>query len=412
MSDNKKGKSLVKRPSFWLYTLPALLAKPFAVFKYGQKIEKNNMKNVKSPILALANHASTMDAVFTIMALMPKRYNIVAAKDLFTWPQLKPFITRFGAIPKNQLSMDVNALRKMKSALENKQNVLVFPEGKTSIDGKEMYHLPENIGKFVKMMDSNVVIVKTNGSYLTKPRWFKGFRRGKVHSIVYPLMTREELRQMKPIEVYEAVAEALKYNDNIWQRDNKIEFTHKHYTKGLEYILYKCPKCGAEYANVTDDDYLTCTVCGNKVVYNSLGYLLPADKDSVAIDRIDLWTDMERQAVLKEIVKDDFSISKDVVLYVVDKEKYEYVKAGEGQLYINRKVIGYSGTLDGKHFVLEQSLKNMVNLITKNSEGVDLVEGDDIYRCLFKEHKWSTKYGFIVEQIYSLDNGLVSPPQQ
>lgn len=403
-----KKKRMVRKPSFWLYIIPGFIVKLFAKIKYKHTIEKNNMRDIKSPILAIANHASTMDAVFTIVSLLPKRYNIVAAKDLFTWPQLKPFIKAFGAIPKNQMSMDVASLRKMKNALENKQNVLVFPEGKTSIDGREMTNLPTNIGKFVKMMDCNVVMVKTNGSFLTKPRWFKGFKRGKVHTVVYPLIRKEEIKTMSAMEVYEKVKEALKYNDNIWQRENNIKFTHKHYAKGLEYILYKCPKCGAEYEMETDDNYLTCKKCGNKIIYDSLGYLLPATKDSVAIDRLDLWTDMEKNEVLKEIMQDDFKISKEVILQELDQKTYKYIDSGEGELYITRKTIGYKGTRLGNEFEIEQPLKNMNTIITKNQEGIDLIKCNNIFRCLFKEHKWSTKYEFIVEQIYALDNNLIN----
>ncbi|MFA6867107.1 MAG: 1-acyl-sn-glycerol-3-phosphate acyltransferase, partial [Clostridia bacterium] len=399
----------IRKPLFWLYYLPIILAKPIIKFWYKHKIERINIRGVKSPVLALANHASTMDIVFAALALFPKRFNIVAAKDLFTWPKLKPFIVRFGAIAKNQMSMDVNALRQMKATLKNNQNVLVFPEGKTCIDGKGMEHLPANIGKFVKMMDSNVVIVNTNGSFLTKPRWFHGVKRGKVESKVYQLLSQEELRKLSAKEVYEKVAEALSYNDNIWQRENNVEFTHKNYAKGMEYVLYKCPKCGAEYQMSTDANYLTCANCGNKVVYTSLGYLLPAEKDSKSIDRIDLWADMEREEVLKEIQNEDFSICKKVILKELDHENAEYIETGEGELYINRKVIGYKGTRDGKDFVLEQALKNLNTIITKNQEGVDLVEGDGVFRCLFTEHKWSAKYGFIVEQIYALENNLIDP---
>ncbi len=399
----------VRKPSFWLYILPALIVRPLVALIFKHKTDRSALKlsKLKNPVLAIASHCSTFDIVISVLALLPKRFNIVTGKDLFTWPALKPFIKRFGAIPKSQNSIDLQSMRIMKAAVEQKRNILIYPEGKTSLDGKNLYYINPSISKFIKFIDCDVVMVKTNGVYLTKPRYFHGFRRGKIESKPYMLLTKEEVRTLSNKEIYERVAEALKFNDHIWQQENNVKFVSGHLAQNLNYILYKCPKCGAEYEMESDDKYLTCKRCNNKVEYTPYGELKPIG-DSISLGRVDLWYDYERQEGLKEFLKDGFYMQNPVNLMIENKEKAEYSERGEGVIFMDKEYLGYKGTKDGKELEIKIPLKLLSTIITKNKEGIDLVVEEEIYRFLFKEHKWSSKYGNIVEQYCAYRNGLLN----
>lgn len=396
----------VKKPSFFLYWIPTVLSRPIAYIKWRSRVDRSGLKNVKGPILAIANHCSTMDIVFSLHALLPKRFNIVTSKDLFTWKPLKPFIKKFGAIPKNQCSIDINSIKMMKKALESNNNVLIYPEGRTSVDGKELHYLAPSVAKFIKMMDVTVALVKTDGAYITKPRWFHGFRKGKVFTKTSVLLTKEEVRTLSQDQIYKRVREALTFNDNLWQRENNVRFTSKNLAKGLEYILYKCPKCQQEYEMETDSRHLMCRACGNKVEYTEYGEL-KAIGDSKTFDRIDLWFDFCRQSCLEEVKKDDFYISKQAEFWLENPETRDFILKGRGEFYMDKEYIGYKGTKDGEDFEYKQQLKLLPTLITKNSEGIDLVENDLIFRFLFIEKKWSAKYGLICEQLFAYNNDLL-----
>ena len=399
----------VRKPSFWLYILPALIVWPLVALIFRHKTDRSalKMRKLKDPVLAIASHCSTFDIVISVLALLPKRFNIVTGKDLFSWPALKPFIKRFGAIPKSQNAIDLQSMRIMKAAVEQNRNILIYPEGKTSLDGKNLFYINPSISKFIKFIDCDVVMVKTNGVYLTKPRYFHGFRRGKIQSKPYVLLTKEEVRTLSNKEIYSKVSEALKFNDHVWQRENNVKFVSSHLAQNLNYILYKCPKCGAEYEMESDEHYLTCKRCNNKVEYTPYGELKPIG-DSVSLDRVDLWYDYEREEGLKEFFKEGFYMENPVNLLIEDKQQSEYTQRGEGVFFMDKENLGYKGTKDGENMEVILPLKQLSTIITKNKEGIDLVVGEEIYRFLFTEHKWSSKYGNIVEQYCAYRNGLLA----
>ncbi|MCR4660731.1 MAG: 1-acyl-sn-glycerol-3-phosphate acyltransferase [Clostridia bacterium] len=393
----------IRKPSFFIYFLPILFLKPIIKWKFNLHINNKEIKKLKGPTLALQAHASQFDIVTAICSLFPKRYNIVAAKDLFTWKALKPFINAFGAIPITQLSLDLTSIRKMKNAIDQNRNVLLYPEGRTSLDGKELPFLSPAIAKLVKILDCNVVVIESKGNYLTKPRYYKGLRRGRIETYTRVLYTKEQVKDANPKEIFERIKEHIKFNDNVWQQENNIEFKGKNLAHGLDYILYKCPNCETEYEMSTSEDILTCNHCGNKIQYTKTGHLVSLN-DLKTIDRIDLWMDYERASIQKELENEDFKLSKEVTVLCRDEIKHEYIEVGKGSLSIDKENITFNGQVNNEEKEFIQPLAKVPTIITKNTEGIDLVFDDITYRFLFVEHKYSTKYGLIVEELFRNNN--------
>ena len=403
MNEDKNFNDIkIKRPSILWYWFPALFFRVFNRFYFGQRIKKDwKFKGLKGPVLAIANHSTQLDVLLDLPALLPKRYNMVTGKDVYMWKSLRPFVKAFGCIPKSQGAVDVMGMKLIKAAVEKGRNIIIYPEGKTSLDGKNLANMGVGVAKFIKFLDCNVVSLKTMGAFLTRPRFSKHERRGRLETSVDVLYTAEELKKASPKDVYAKVCDALSFNDNIWQRENKVRFKSKAPAENLNYILYKCPKCGAEYEMTSDGNTLRCGSCANAVTYTQYGQLI-THGDSVAFDRIDLWTDFEREELRKEISQGNFYLSKPVEYFVQDMEKMEMVLRGTGELYIDDTHIGYKGTCDGQEYEEKTELKNLSTIITKTKEGVDLMFDDVIHRYMFAEKKWSTKYCFAVEQHYDL----------
>ena len=389
----------IKKPGAFLYYFIGIITNLLARILFKMRIDKKEIRKIKGPVVVIANHASVVDIVFTVGGLMPKRLNILASRDLFTWNLFKPFIYKLGCIPKSQFAIDVMSLKMMKAAIEQGRNVALYPEGKTSIDGKGLHYITPSIGKLIKFLGVPVIISYTEGGYLTKPRYFKGFRYGKVRIKESLLLSQEDINTKSKKEIYDIVTNALKFNDNIYQQENNIRFRSKRPALGMDYILYKCPKCGEEYKMRSTDRHLICDACGNNVEYTEYGRFIPQG-DSKTFERIDLWYDWQRKCVDEEIRKDDFYIEKPVVFYNEVNNAYE--KSGEGVLYINKEYIGYKGTKYGEETEIKSLLKRMHTITTKNEEGIDLAFPDGIYRFLFENDKCASKYGIIVEQMFKM----------
>lgn len=393
----------IRKPMALLYYPVVFVLKLLSKIFFKLKIDKKGIKGLKGPFVVMANHCSMIDIVFNTAALLPRRLNIVAGKDLFTWKKFKPFITKLGCIPKSQSAVDVMAIKMIKAALEQGRCVVIYPEGRISLDGKQLHYVPDNIGKLIKMLDVPVVFTHSQGAYLTKPRYYHGFKRGRALVKTYVLFTKEQVKEQPAKALAAGVRTALEFNDNIYQRENNIRFRSKNPAKGIDYILYKCPKCSAEYNMHSTDTQLICDACGNTVTYDEWGRFIP-EEGSVAFDRIDLWYDYERQAVRKEISVEDFRISHEVDFLL--EEEGTFRPAGEGLVYIDDSFVGYEGTRDGEKFSCRTPLKNLNAIVVKNKEGIDLAYPDGFYRFMFKEHKYSIKYGLVVEEMYRKLNKL------
>ena len=78
----------------------------------------------------------------------------------------------------------------------------LFPEGKRSIDGRNLHYISPSLAKFLKFMDAAVVMCHNNGGYCVSPRWSRAKRRGRVTQVTKLLFTVEQLRSMSVDEVY------------------------------------------------------------------------------------------------------------------------------------------------------------------------------------------------------------------
>ncbi|MFW5780448.1 MAG: lysophospholipid acyltransferase family protein [Bacillota bacterium] len=405
MEKNKNINDIkIRKPNGFLYYTITYLLKFLAKILFRMKINKKGIKGVKGPFVVVGNHSSVTDIVFTVSALAPHRLNVVTSRDLFTWPKFKPFINKLGCIPKSQFAIDIQSIKMMKAAVEQGRNIVLYPEGKTSIEGKQLHYLPPSIAKLLKFLNVPVIMSYTEGAYLTKPRYFKGFRYGKVKVTESVLFTQDDITKLSRDEIYERISQKMKFNDNIYQIENRIKFRNKKIAKGIEYILYRCPKCSKDYIMRSTEKNLICDYCGNNVEYNEYGQLKAADDISISYDRIDLWYDYQRECVDQEIKKPDFFISKKVDM--LEERDRNFHKVGEGELYIDKEYIGYKGKKEEKPFEVKTPLKTLHTIITKNQEGVDLSYPEGFYRFLFKDKKGSTKYGIIVEQMFRMLNKL------
>lgn len=399
-----------RRPSGFLYWILVPLFKLLAkIIIKGRFVRDPAIKERKGPFVVLGTHSCYMDIAMMAISMFPVRLNIVCGRDVFTWKKLKPFREALGLIPINQFEMDLGSIRTMKRAVDKGLSLALFPEGKFTLDGKNLFYLPESLAKFLKLIGADVVFMHNYGGYCSKPRWYSGFKRGLVTNKSELLFTAEELKAKSAKEIHEVLKEKFTFNDPLYQQENHLRYKSKHPALGIHYILYKCPKCGAEYETVSTDHHIVCEKCSNTVSYDEYGKFTPED-GSVTFDRIDLWYDFERESARRELADKNFSVSYPAVWAQCD-DNHNYNDMGEGEFYMDRERIGFKGKkyADDREVVIEVPLYNQFTLVHKNYEAVDLTIDNRVNRFYFKDVKYSCKVNILVEENFRLNHGLPIP---
>ena len=92
-------------------------------------IGKENLNNIK-PMIIVSNHTSYVD-VMVLMAVLPNDIIFIGKKELLNVPIIRRFFTKMGNISVDRLdfTQSLDDTEKIKSALEEKRTLIIFPEG-------------------------------------------------------------------------------------------------------------------------------------------------------------------------------------------------------------------------------------------------------------------------------------------
>ncbi len=221
------------------------------------RVDNSKLKGLKAPFIAICNHESTWDFYYMSRLLEGYRYAMVTNEHVFAAPVLRHFTGKAGMIPKKMFYPDTAAVKMLRS-LRAGYPVVVFPEGRLSEDGCSS-PIVENAAPFYQRVGYPLVLVRISDAYFCGPKWRKRFYRGDIGISVTRVITAEELKQMSPEEVENAIKEALTYNESAHPANR---FSQKKRAQGLENMLYRCPDCGAVYTTQTKESDIYCTACG------------------------------------------------------------------------------------------------------------------------------------------------------
>ena len=342
-----KSKNSVRKPNAFLYYAVVPFMKIFYRLVYGHRVYKTDIIGLEPPYLVVAGHASWLDYVITSTAMFPVRMNYVGAYNFFRDRVLRYLMTVMGAIPKFQFSNDLSAIKKMKYCIEDDRVVALFPHGCLSNDGRPGGFAVFGVAKLVKLLAVPVVALQSDGAYLTRPRWSKKVRRGTIETHATVLFSADEVRTLSNIQIYERMMDAIYYDDYKWQRDKMIPFHGNKIAEGVEYVLYKCPKCESEFTLRSEGDRLFCMHCGNAVHMNRYLLFDPESIDTVWFDGIDRWYDYQSECLAKEIKDPSFKLNADTELQFNEASCFGYQSQGYGKVTLTRDAIVYQGASKG-----------------------------------------------------------------
>ncbi|TKJ40310.1 hypothetical protein CEE37_08265 [candidate division LCP-89 bacterium B3_LCP] len=169
------------------YRFVRFLARLIFVVVYGFKVKGADKIPMQGRAIYAANHRSLLDPPAVGVALK-REIRYLAKEELFRVPMLGYLIRHLGAIPIKRSKMDIDALRKATSLLENEQALVLFPEGHRSRNG-EMQQGLGGVGYLASQTNSPVFPISIRNTYAGER---KLFGRNKIEIIVGDRIIYEE----------------------------------------------------------------------------------------------------------------------------------------------------------------------------------------------------------------------------
>jgi len=255
-----------------VYILLAAVARVVARFQL--KIDMSGRPlNIKGPAIVLANHQSNVDWLVTFYALGRTAAHFIVGKYHFRNPVKARLFTLFGCIPKEQFYPDLHTIKMIYKTIRENGVIVLFPSGQSSYSGESTL-IPFETAKLLKKLAAPVYYLHIDGAHLAFPKWdMAKIRAHRISVTTGMAFSVDGLASEAPIEIYERICQLLHYDDYEWQREHRVSAKGNRSLQGLEYTLYLCPACGAEFQMTAVGEALSCGRCGHSVRMDSFGFL-------------------------------------------------------------------------------------------------------------------------------------------
>jgi len=391
-----------RQPNFFLYLI-LFFGTVWVKLHYRVHYDKASLKAaraVKGPVLLVGSHHSGLDFAYMVYSMFPRRMSIVVAANGYYNNGVARFFRAIGTcIPKKQFSTDIGSVMDIRKMLNAGVSVALFPAGRHSITGRGE-RVSDSVYKLIKWLKVPVVAQKYNMSYQTRPRYALDFRRGKVIVDTEILLTAEDCARLTVEEIKAKFAPWLTFNDLEYQERTGTLFEGKAgYAKGLEDLLYKCPKCGLDFVQAVDGNALFCTACGNRAVIDGYGKITVRGT-SMAPRRVDLWCDWQIEELKKEILSTpDYTLEHKVRLAKSDESVCAFTEVETGSLILDKTGLSYRGTAYQEvRFKIPNPPSYSIDLIDR----IDIFceEHDTIFRFFFDGPEKPAKLNWAIEIVY------------
>lgn len=389
-------KKTIRKPSKFVYFMARLLVYPFFKLRYRVKSDRTKIKGIKPPFILLCNHEAAIDPCLIFGELKGYYMNPVGGYAYFKNKYYSWLLRLIGGIPKFQYSSDIQTMKNMITVTKQGGILALFPTGRNSTCG-EGFPIPDNLAKLIKISKCKVVLSTIHGTYLSSPKWRKSRRKGRVSIDFEPLFDEKQVVEMDITEMTKILNKKLNFNEYEWNREKQYKYKGKDLAENIDNILYRCPKCGAEFEMISKGNVLKCNHCGNEFVMEETGFF----KKNDYFEHPAQYYNWQRESI-NELIKQDFTIEDHVKCKMSLEKGIEYV--GEGRLIIKQDLVIYKGTIKGEEKEIEFDTKDLFSLPFRSGVNIELSMENDIYQFEFDNRYLPSKLCLIIEETYKVRN--------
>ena len=307
-------------------------------------------KSLPEQFVLVCNHPSGFDNLYAVDCLYPThKINFISNRYYYFKRSLGKWLMKVGCIPKSLFSADVESLKNCMRVVKAGGNLGIMADVRLSMYG-QTEDVPETTAKFLKKLGLPVYIMHFDGSYMIKPKWANGARKGVVEINCFKLYDAEELATAPIEEVNQKMRAAIYYDDFEWikQRPN-ITYKSKKIAEGLENILYKCPHCGKEFTLKSKKDTFFCTSCGYTVKMDNRYNFSALNGKPLYFENLRDWFKTQKAEIAEQIKSDDYQLSCPVTLKKRSLDNKTFLReVGRGVCTLNHDGLTYVGEVDGE----------------------------------------------------------------
>ena len=338
MKNKKKDKNKnIGKVNPILYAIVHAVLKRKYTKKYGLKLDKSIVKDIKGPAIVVATHTSDVDHILSALTLYPIRPTYIVSEHFMHNPSTSRLLKLMHVITKKMFTPDVSTIMNIMRAKKENAVIVIFPEGRLSCYGHTL-PVTEGTAELIKKLGVDLYAWKAKGAYLSFPKWReKGdSRRGSIEASVKRLLTAEEVSEKSISEIKAITDAAILHDDELAMRN--VEYKCEDITRGVDKILFKCPKCKKEGTITAGENHIRCE-CGLDVTLDNFYKLHDAP-----FERINEWFEWQQNSIDTEHER---LVSK-ARLGCCKEDGFMDENAGEGEVYLDKDIFKLSGTMHGE----------------------------------------------------------------
>ena len=337
MNKKKKSKKSVGKANPILYATVYALLKGKYTRKFNITYDKAIVKDIKGPAIVVATHTCDVDHIISAITLYPIRPTYIVSEHFMRNRSTARLLKLMHVITKKMFTPDASTILNVMRAKKENAVIVIFPEGRLSSYGHTL-PIADGTAELIKKLGVDLYHWKADGAYLSFPKWRdKGDdRQGKIHASITRLLTADEVKEKSVDEIKDITAKAILHDDE--KAMPGVEYKSPHIAKGVDKILFKCPKCLKELTITSDGDHIRCE-CGLDATLDSTYRLHNAPFES-----INEWFDWQQAS----IDTDTEVLSTKARLGCCGTDGFMDPEAGEGEVYIDKNEFRLSGTLHGE----------------------------------------------------------------
>lgn len=333
----KKAKKKIGKPNPIIFNLAYAVVKPIFDRKYKISYDNDIVKEIKGPAIVVATHTSDMDHILSGLTLYPIRPTYVVSEHFIHNPSTAWLVKMMHVITKKMFTPDLSTVINIMRAKKEGAVLVLFAEGRLSCYGHTL-PLAEGTAELIKKLGIPLYAWRADGAYLTFPKWRdKGDDRiGKIRTSLRQLLTADEVASKSVDEIREITAEAICHDDELAMPG--VEYKCPDVARGVDRILYKCPKCLEEDKITSGGGHVRCA-CGLDATLDS-SYRL----HGAPFERINEWFDWQQASIDTERE----SLATKVRLGGCKKNGFMDSTAGEGEAYLDKDIFRLTGVVHGE----------------------------------------------------------------